>query len=122
MEPIDTTTIPADVRAAGPQAVKLYDAALQFEGLLTQQLTQQMFDSTGADSESSSDSGDDSMVSTDGGPYQSMMPQALSDSITAGGGLGLADELYRAMAMRYGIGTTGSTPTGSTTGEGGEPQ
>jgi Rod binding domain-containing protein len=104
MDPIDPTVIPPDVRAAGPQAVKLYDAALQFEGMLTQQLTQQMFDAQNAMGGDGSDSGDDSSVPTDGGPYQAMLPQALSDSLTSSGGLGLADELYRAMALRYGIG------------------
>jgi Rod binding domain-containing protein len=90
LPPIDTSLIPADVRNAGPQAVKLYGVALQFEGLLTSQITQQMFDAT-----QSTDDG------SDGGPYQSMLPGALSDSITGAGGLGLADQLYRSFGGTY---------------------
>jgi Rod binding domain-containing protein len=90
MPPIDTSLIPANVRNAGPQAVKLYGVALQFEGLLTSQITQQMFDAT-----QSTDDG------SDGGPYQSMVPGALSDSITGAGGLGLADQLYRSFGGTY---------------------
>ncbi|HEX2588853.1 MAG TPA: rod-binding protein [Gaiellales bacterium] len=90
LPPIDTSLIPANVRNAGPQAVKLYGVALQFEGLLTSQITQQMFDAT-----QSTDDG------SDGGPYQSMLPGALSDSITGAGGLGLADQLYRSFGGTY---------------------
>ena len=91
LPPIDTSLIPPGVRNAGPQAVKLYGVAMQFEGLLTSQITQQMFDANQADDNDSSD----------GGPYQSMLPGALSDSITGAGGLGLADELYRSFGGTY---------------------
>jgi len=105
LPPIDTSLVPPGVRNAGPQAVKLYGVALQFEGLLTSQITQQMFDATQTDDGSGSD----------GGPYQSMLPGALSDSITGAGGLGLADELYRSFG-----GTYAAAPTdGSSSGEGG---
>jgi len=105
LPPIDTTSIPPDVRAAGPEAVKLYGAALQFEGMLVQQITEQMFQSTQDDS---SDDGDDSTTGGDAGgvgagPYQSMLPSTLSDAITQGGGLGLAPELYRSMSLRLGL-------------------
>ena len=111
LTPIDTSAIPADVRTAGPEAVKLYGAALQFEGMLVQQLTQQMFQSTQDDS--SGDSSTAPAATTRRRhrrrrPTSRMLPQTLSDAITQGGGLGLADELYRSMAMRYGIGTTGA--------------
>jgi Rod binding domain-containing protein len=91
LPPIETSLIPAGVRNAGPQAVKLYGVALQFEGLLTSQITQQMFDA--------GQGGDDGESS--GGPYQSMLPGALSDSITGAGGLGLADQLYRSFGGTY---------------------
>lgn len=103
MPPIDTSLIPAGVRNAGPQAVKLYGVALQFEGLLTSQITQQMFDAT--------QSGDDG---SDGGPYQSILPGTLSDTITGAGGLGLADELYRSFGGAY----AAAPGEGSAQGEG----
>jgi Rod binding domain-containing protein len=114
VDPINTTSIPADVRAAGPDAVKLYGAALQFEGLLVQQITEQMFQSTQDDSSSEDDSttgGDAGGIGA--GPYQSMLPSTLADSITQGGGLGLAGELYRSMALRAGIGTPAAPDSGS---------
>jgi Rod binding domain-containing protein len=100
IQPIDTTSIPADVRSAGPDAVKLYGAALQFENLLVQQLTQQMFDSTPA----LGDEGDEGSGGSNGGPYAAMLPTALSDSLTAGGGLGLASSLYQTMSAQLGLG------------------
>ena len=118
VDPINTTSIPADVRAAGPDAVKLYGAALQFEGLLVQQITEQMFQSTQDDS-----SGDDDSTTGGGsggigaGPYQSMLPSTLSDAITQGGGLGLAPELYRSMSLRLGLGAPPAQPD-PTGGEG----
>jgi Rod binding domain-containing protein len=88
MGPIDPALIPPGVRNAGPQAVKLYGAALQFESLLTSQITQQMFDA------SQSLGGDDDQAQQDGA-YQSMLPGALTDTITQDGGLGLATSLYQ---------------------------
>ena len=81
--------------------MKLYGAALQFEGLLTSQLTQQMFDAT--QDTGGGDNGDDSDGTgsgSDGGPYQSMLPSALADSITQSGGLGLAHQLYLSIRWR----------------------
>ena len=110
LPPIDTSTIPADVRNAGPQAVKLYGVALQFEGLLTSQITQQTFDAT-----QSTGDGGDGTDGSGGGPYDSMLPGALSDAITGAGGLGLADELYRSFGGTYAAAppaTTGSQREG----------
>jgi Rod binding domain-containing protein len=110
LPPIDTSAIPPDVRKAGPEAVKVYGAALQFEGMLVQQITEQMFQSTQDD-----DSGDDDTTGggaggIGAGPYQSMLPSTLSDAITQGGGLGLAPELYRSMSMRLGLQAPPSQP------------
>jgi Rod binding domain-containing protein len=118
LPPIDTSAIPPDVRKAGPEAVKVYSAALQFEGMLVQQITEQMFQSTQDDS-----SGDDESTTGGGsgrigaGPYQSMLPTTLSDAITQGGGLGLAPELYRSMSLRLGLGAPPAQPD-PTGGEG----
>jgi Rod binding domain-containing protein len=124
LPPIDPAQLPPDVRKAGPEAQKLYGAALQFEGMLVQQITDQMFQSVddGSSDDSSDSSGDGSSTSTSstmGGDYQSMLPGTMADAITQDGGLGLADELYRSMALRYGVDTS-ATGTGSgTAGDGG---
>ena len=98
--PIDTSLVPAQIRAEGPKAEKLYGSALQFEQMLVQQLAQGLTDATQTDT-SSDDTGDDG---SSGGPsggglgvYKNMLPDALSQSVTSGGGMGLALNLYRAM-------------------------
>jgi Rod binding domain-containing protein len=127
LPPIDPTQLPPDVRKAGPEAQKLYGAALQFEGMLVQQITDQMFQSVddGSGGDSSDSSGDGSSVtsgSTMGGDYQSLLPGTMADAITQDGGLGLADELYRSMALRFGVDTspagTGRGAAGATGGTG----
>jgi hypothetical protein len=98
--PIDTSLFPADVRAAGKSAVQTYATALQFEQMLTQQLAQGLVD----DSSSADDSGDDSdgTDGTDGTSaiYQQQLPDALAQSVTGAGGLGLARTLYDAIERK----------------------
>jgi Rod binding domain-containing protein len=78
LPPIDRITLPADIRAASAQVQQQYAAGLMFEQQLTKELTKQMTD----DSSSLSDS-----------PYASLLPDALADSITQAGGLGIARTL-----------------------------
>jgi Rod binding domain-containing protein len=96
--PIDTSLIPAQVRAAGPQAEKLYGSALQFEQMLVQQLAQGLTDATQSDP-SSEDGGDSGSGGSGGGlgVYKNMLPDALAQSVTSGGGMGLAMSLYQSM-------------------------
>ncbi len=129
------TVLPPDVRAAGAKGEQLYKAALGFEQLLTQSLTDQLAQtmqgtdgSDGSDgSDSSSDDGSDdpstqSIFSMDGGSspvVSQMLPQALSDGITQAGGLGIAHQLYLMLAQSTGLtATTGAatTTTSPTTG------
>jgi Rod binding domain-containing protein len=77
LPPIDRVTLPADIRAASPSVQQQYAAGLMFEQQLTKQLTKQM-----ADDSSTADS-----------PYASLLPDALADSITQAGGLGIARTL-----------------------------
>ncbi len=120
------TVLPPDVRKAGAKGEQLYQAALGFEQMLTQQLTNQLAatmqgtdgsdGSTGSDQSSDdpssqsifpSDSSSSSMVSQ-------MLPQALSDSITQAGGLGIAHQLYLMLAQSTGLqAATGSAGSGS---------
>jgi len=101
--PIDSSLIPAQVRADGPKARQLYETALQFEQVLTQQLAQGLTDATQTDG-----SGDDSGDDTSGGGggdgalsmYQQQLPDALAQSISGAGGLGLAQSLYDAMKAK----------------------
>ena len=117
------TVLPPDVRKAGAKGEQLYKAALGFEQLLTQELTDQlaqtMQGTDGADSsDSSSDDGSQdpstqSLFSMGGSSpvVSQMLPQALSDGITQAGGLGIAHQLYLMLAQSTGL----TTPSGSTT-------
>jgi Rod binding domain-containing protein len=123
------TVLPPDVRAAGAKGEQLYKAALGFEQLLTQELTDQLartMQGTDGSDQSSDDGSDDpstqSIFSMDGGSspvVSQMLPQALSDGITQAGGLGIAHQLYLLLAQSTGLTATtgsGTTTTSPTTG------
>ena len=82
LDAIATTSLPADVRTAGTQAVKQYKAALGFEQLLVGQLVKGMVSE-------SSDLGQ--------GPYASTMQDAMTHAFSSGQGLGLARQIYKEM-------------------------
>lgn len=91
LPPIDQSKLPADVRAGGSQAISLYDAALSFEGVLDQQLTQALTDTL----QPPDDSDQDAATSME----LNMLPQALAQGLVADGGLGLAPSIYRSLAQ-----------------------
>jgi Rod binding domain-containing protein len=97
---VPETSLPADVRNGTTQDKQTYQAALGFERQLLQQLTQSMADTTqdGSDSSDSSDDGSSSDTSDAvTQSYNQMLPGQLADALIAGGGTGLADNLYRAL-------------------------
>lgn len=76
--------VPAEVRAAGPEAVERHQAAASFESLLVGRLTKTMLeDSSLAD-----------------GPYADSVADAFAQGVTQAGGLGLTEALYRSMTLR----------------------
>jgi Rod binding domain-containing protein len=99
IDPIETSLLPADVRKAGPAAERLYAGALAFEQQLTQQLAQSL-----ADSSDATGSGDDEDSSGDAttSMYKQMLPDAMSQGVTAAGGLGLARVIYDQLRLREG--------------------
>jgi hypothetical protein len=121
------TVVPPDVRAAGAKGEQLYKAALGFEQLLTQELTDQLAqtmqgtDASGSSDDSSGDGSDDpstSSIFSMGGTspvVSQMLPQALSDGITQAGGLGIAHQLYLMLARSTGLDTTTDTASGERT-------
>jgi Rod binding domain-containing protein len=101
---VPETALPADVRNGSEKDKQTYQAALGFERELLTQLTQAMVDtrdSSGASSSSdgSSDSADSTDASSDPAiqAYNQMLPDQLADALIAGGGTGLAANLYRAL-------------------------
>ena len=117
------TVLPPDVRKAGAKGEQLYKAALGFEQLLTQELTDQLAqtmqgtddaDSSGSSSDDGSDDPSTQSIFSMGGSspvVSQMLPQALSDGITQAGGLGIAHQLYLMLAQSTGL----TTPSGSAT-------
>jgi Rod binding domain-containing protein len=98
-------------KPAGVTDQRLWDTATQFENLLVRQLTQQLEDTvqpqddSSDDSDDSDSSDDDTTVgATDATSqyYSQLLPGALADGITAGGGLGLAQQLYDALQQQQG--------------------
>ena len=81
------TVLPADVRAAGPDAQQEYRTALGFERVLVGQLTKAMQATVGG--EESGDAGSKS--------YRDMLPDTMADALVSNGGTGLAHDLYRAL-------------------------
>jgi Rod binding domain-containing protein len=96
IDPIDTSLLPPDVRKAGPAAERLYAGALAFEQQLTEQLAQSLADSAQAAG------GDDDSGDATTSMYKQMLPDAMSQGVTAAGGLGLARVLYDQLRQRAG--------------------
>jgi Rod binding domain-containing protein len=118
---------PADIRNGNAEAKKAYQEALGFEDILMQQLTQQLastVSSPGGDSSDSSDGSGGSSDSSSGGilgsdpstsAFASLIPTALTQSIMSGGGVGVADQLARAIDPAIGT-PQGAASSSSTTG------
>jgi hypothetical protein len=79
---MNVSAIPADVRAAGTEAVKDYKAAQGFEQMLVGQLVKEMVGTTGPLAE---------------GPYASNLQDTLTGALVGGRGIGLAQQLYKEM-------------------------
>ena len=81
------TTLPPAVRAAGAGAQQEYRSALAFERMLLGQLTKAMQATVSQDGEGS--------AATQA--YKNMLPDTMADAMIAGGGIGLASDLVRAL-------------------------
>jgi Rod binding domain-containing protein len=115
--PIQSALLPEDVRKAGPKAERLYQTALSFESVLVDQLTQSLgstLDSTGSSDSSDGDGGDTTDAAS--ALTAQMIPDALSQSITASGGLGLAHQLYEALGGSKLSGSANSAPASTEDG------
>jgi hypothetical protein len=98
IDPISSVTA-ASATPTPASASKSDDVSKGFEKLLLQQLTQEMMKTVSSWSDSSDDN-DSGSSDALGGAYASMLPDALTNAVEQGGGLGLD----------LGLGTT-TTPT-----------
>ena len=107
---LDPANEPASVRNGDQKAKNAYATGVAFENVLVNQLAQQMtatvpgLDGSDDGLGGSTDSGDVSSGSTGGvggsgglGAYASLLPQTLANSITSGGGTGVAMEIAKAI-------------------------
>jgi Rod binding domain-containing protein len=98
LDPIDASLLPADVRNGSAKDRQVYTAALAFEQQLTRQLAQSLVDTTQPqDGDTSSEDDGSSGIDSSSNLYSQMLPDALTQSVTNAGGLGLAPDLYRAL-------------------------
>jgi Rod binding domain-containing protein len=82
------SVLPADVRNGGKQAKEAYSAALGFERMLVKQLTKSLTDSAALGGGEDGQSGSPAA-------YREMISDGIADAITKGGGIGLAQDLYK---------------------------
>jgi Rod binding domain-containing protein len=127
LPPINQALEPADIRNGNAQAKQAYQEALGFEDVLMQQLTQELASTVSSPGSDSSDgsggSSDGSSADSSGGmlgsdpstsAFASMIPTALTQSLMSSGGVGIADQLAKAIDPAIGTpqGAASSTTEG----------
>jgi Rod binding domain-containing protein len=92
--PIGPTALPREVRDGTPDQQKAYRAALSFERMLVGQLLHSL-----GDNALGMGSGGDEEDGSAGPPaaYKELLPNTLADSLTQGGGIGLARDIYKSL-------------------------
>ncbi len=88
---VPDSALPRAVREGSPADKQSYKAALGFERMLLHQLAEQIAEAAQAAS------GGEDEQSAGMGAYQGMLADSLADAVTAGGGLGLARDLYSSL-------------------------
>lgn len=107
---LNVADIPANVRNGDQRARQAYVEGLAFEQVLVNQLTKQMASSMTDSGSSSTDPGSSADGSGGAGAglagasaFSSLIPQALTQGIMSGGGLGLAEEFATAVDPSIGL-------------------
>lgn len=85
--PVDQASLPAAIRSAPKERQDEYKQALAFERVLVGQMTESMMKTTGAS--------EDAPAAVKA--MKDQLPGMLADALTAGGGLGLAQQMDAAM-------------------------
>lgn len=90
LPPAAAAEIPASIRREGPKATDAYAEGLAFEQVLTNELASKLSDTISGSEQSG---------------YASLIPQALTESLMAGGGTGVAREIAQAIDPALGRST-----------------
>ena len=119
LPPVDSAREPAWVRNGSASTRQAYQAALAFEEVLVEQMTSALgeagtLDGEGSGTAEGSGAGEGSQPQLGGGMLSSMLPQALSRGVIAGGGLGLAAQLTHEMQGLQATATRTSGVSGGT--------
>lgn len=126
--PVNAANEPADIRDGNARAKQAYQEALGFEDMLMQQLTTELASTVTSSNDSgsaggSSDGSSSGSSGSSGGilgsdpstsMFASLIPTALTQSLMSAGGVGIADNLARALDPR--IGTPQGKATATTKG------
>jgi hypothetical protein len=116
---VDPANEPASVRNGDQKAKNAYTTGVAFEDVLVSELAQQMaatvpnLDGSDDGLGGTTDSGDSGSSGTTGGvggggglgAYASLLPQTLANSITSGGGTGIALEIAKSIDPALGAPT-----------------
>ena len=110
---------PASIRNGNAQAKHAYQTALGFEQVLVQQLTKELASSVsspGGDSGSDSGGGTGGMLGSDSSSnaFASLIPTTLTSSIMSSGGIGIAEQLARAIDPAIGTPQGSASPASTT--------
>ena len=92
---LNPALVPAEVRKGTREDQQAYRAALGFERMLVLQLARSL-NATAEGDGAGEDSGEGGLSAVSSA-YRDMLPDAMADGVIAGGGLGLAPELYRTL-------------------------
>lgn len=134
---VDTALEPASVRNGSATVKQDYAAAQSFEETLLAQLSSSLVQSSGLSGEGGegggegeSGEGGEAAAATGGGMLTSLLPQALTEGVMHGGGLGLASHLMGTLdpsasagagAVAPAVGVSGGSPAGAAGASSGMP-
>jgi hypothetical protein len=134
---VDAALAPASVRTGSAAVKQAYAAAQGFEEMLLAQLSSSLEHSSGLSGEGGEGSegeaggeGGEGAAATGGGMLTSLLPQALTEGVMHGGGLGLAPHLMGTLAPSASAGAgaiapavavSGGSPAGAAGASSGSP-
>jgi len=113
---MNQSSVPAAVREGSSAAKQAYTTGQGFEEMLLQQLSQSLAQSSGLGGEGDGGEGggeEEGASSQAGGALEALLPQALTEGIMRGGGIGLATQLMHTLDPAASHASSAVVPTGA---------